>query len=299
MLILNFLKTTKFRCRRVPTPFRKGLHACMSNFARKNAYQTNPSPNFEKKSLIRFIFAFQISWSPNFSNLPTPTATLGHLSASGYRDAPHQDSNTPPPPDAVLDSGAPVRMITPHQFQVTAPANMGYDSDSSGDLNLVVDIGFAASDSDLEEADRIMSMIQQDHVNHLTTPNNSPTATSPASTPLQDHINHQFQLDQIQLQLDRDAALAGAMSRNLDPLNTHESPNTSFDLDTDQSFIYVDESDNSLANNLSDASLPSLPEISWLPTPHHRLHPRLLRHHHFTRTSTIPLHTATLTGNNF
>ena len=138
---------------------------------------------------------------------------------------------------------------------------MGYDSDSSQDLNLVADICFTASDSDLEEADRIMSLIQQDHVDHLTTPNNSPT------TPLYDHINQQFQLDQIQLQLDRDAALANAMSRNLDPLNTHESPNNSFDLTADQSFIYVDETDTSLENNHSDLSLPSLPEVSWLPTP--------------------------------
>ena len=130
----------------------------------------------------------------------------------------------------------------------------------------MVDIGFEASDSDLEEADRIMWMIHQDHINHLSTPNNSPTATSPASTPLHDHINHQFQLDQLQLRLDRDAALASALDRNLDPLNTHqESPNTSFNLDDDQSFIYI--SDDSLANNLSDTSLPSLPEISWLPTP--------------------------------
>ena len=151
-------------------------------------------------------------------------------------------------------------MVTPHLFQVTAPTNMGYDSDSD-DLILVADIGFTVSDSDLEEADQIMNLIQQNQVDHLNTPNNSP------ATPLHDHLDQQSQLDQLQLQFDRDAALANALSRNLDPLNAHDSPNSSFNLADDQSFIYIDETDTSLDNNHSDLSLPSLPEVSWLPAP--------------------------------
>ena len=151
-------------------------------------------------------------------------------------------------------------MVTPHLFQVTAQTDMGYDSDSD-DLNLVADMGFAVSDSDLEEADQIMIQIQQNQMDHLNTPNNSPV------TPLHDHLDQQSQLDQLQLQLDRDAALANALSRNLDPLNAHDSPNNSFNLADDQSFVYIDETDASLDNNHSDLSLPSLPEVSWLPAP--------------------------------